>query len=72
MVQRLRLIGIRIHYFRKLKGYTQLELAVAVGLSENYIGVIERGGSPGLTVSTLLKIADALGVELEQLTREEK
>lgn len=35
--------GRRIRAFRKLKGYTQLELAKALGYSVSVLGEVERG-----------------------------
>ena len=38
-----RLIGARIAYFRKLKRYTQEELAFRASISTSYLSRIERG-----------------------------
>lgn len=56
-------LGKKINEIRKLKGYTQEELAEMVGLSPNFIGYLERGEqTPSL--KTLKKIATVLGVTL--------
>lgn len=65
-----RLIAARIVYHRKLKNMTQLDLAVAAAISEDYVSLIENGKAPGLTIATGLKIADALGVPFEELVKQ--
>lgn len=56
-------LGKKIRETRKLKGYTQEELAEMVELSPNFIGYLERGKQiPSL--KTLDKIATALGVTI--------
>lgn len=56
-------VGKRLRLIRKQKGFTQAELAEKAELSDNFIGLIERGeGHP--TLPTLDKIAEALGVKL--------
>lgn len=56
-------VGKRIRLIRKREELTQAELAEKVGLSNNYVGLIERGkGHP--TLETLGQVADALGVKL--------
>lgn len=65
----LKLIAARIVYYRKLKNMTQLDLAVAAYISEDYVSLIENGKAPGLTIVTGIKIADALGVPFEELVK---
>lgn len=36
-------VGLKIAYYRKKKGYTQTQLAEMVGISSNYLSLIERG-----------------------------
>lgn len=69
--KRLRLIGAKIAFYRRLKYWTQLDLAEAAGLSEDYISKIETGKATGLTVVTALTIAAALERRLEDLTSED-
>lgn len=59
-------LGMRIKKLRKMKGLTQSELAEKTGLSDNFIGIIERGKGGG-TLKTLHKIANVLGVEIKEL-----
>jgi transcriptional regulator with XRE-family HTH domain len=62
----LRQIGERIRELRKAKGLSQDRLAYSIPLDRAHIGSIERG-IKAPTVLTLLRIADALEVEVGQL-----
>ena len=58
--------------FKKLlkdKNFTQYKLEQATGLDKSVISKIATGETANPTPTTLAKIADALGVELGQLTR---
>ena len=60
------LLGKRVRYLRKLKNFTQAQLAERVDLSVNYISQIETGiAAP--TLKTLSSLAKALDVELKEL-----
>jgi len=59
-------LGKRIRALRKLKTFTQEELGEKAGLSYKFIGEMERGVvNPSL--DSLVKIATALGVKVEDL-----
>lgn len=59
-------LAYRIRAFRKLKGYTQTELADRLGVSIAIVGTIERGTrKPDARI--LKRIAEALGVDQEEL-----
>ena len=59
-------IGLNIMYYRKERGWTQMDLAEAADLSRNHMQRIEAATSiPSLP--TLLNIAEALGVPVEKL-----
>lgn len=59
-------IGLNIMYYRKERGWTQMDLAEAVDLSRNHMQRIEAATAvPSL--STLLDIADALEVPVQKL-----
>ncbi|MGW6603347.1 helix-turn-helix domain-containing protein [Streptomyces sp. NPDC055036] len=67
---RRRVIGEQIRAARKHAGLSQLAVAERAGISLDNYGRIERGqASP--TLDTLLGIADAIGVPLAHLVREE-
>ncbi|TVY06770.1 helix-turn-helix domain-containing protein [Paenibacillus cremeus] len=60
-------IAQRIRAFRKLKGYTQNELAEKLDVSIAVLGSIERGTrKPDPKI--ILKISDVLGIEPEELS----
>lgn len=51
----------------EVKGYTQQELASGCGISLTLLGAIERGNRRA-DERTLAKIAEVLGISLEELT----
>jgi len=56
-------LGLTIAYYRKLKGYTQQELAEASGLSRTHISNLEAPNMPtSISLEKLFDIADVLGV----------
>lgn len=59
-------LALRIRAFRKLKGYTQQELAEQLGVSVAVLGAIERG-TRRADSKILEKIADTLEVSMEEL-----
>lgn len=59
----LKLIGAKIRHIRKAKGITQEQLAEKANTTNSYIAGIERG-SRNMTIGSLEKIADALGVNV--------
>ncbi|RZT36480.1 helix-turn-helix domain-containing protein [Cupriavidus agavae] len=59
-------IAARLAELRKLNGLTLEELAQRASLTKSYLSKLERGlSSP--TIGTVLKLADALGVTVDQL-----
>lgn len=59
-----RQIGIKIAYFRKLRGLTQEELAEQTGLTPAFIGHLEAPNiSKALSLDTLFDIANVLNVD---------
>ncbi len=61
-------IGLKIAYYRKKKGYTQAQLSEMVGISSNYLSLIERGNKgQSYSMETLFKIAAALEVNVNDL-----
>jgi transcriptional regulator with XRE-family HTH domain len=58
--------GRRIRAFRKLKGYTQKELAEELGISVSVLGEVERGTRiPQLEL--LHRISEILNIGLDEL-----
>lgn len=66
-----RQIGAKIMYFRKMKKYTQEELAFRDSISTSYLSRIERGiYSKGVPISTLMQISKALDIDIKLLFEE--
>ena len=57
----------RIKEIREAAGITQEELSVKSGVSRATIWALERGENKVTTTKTLLNIADALGVPMDDL-----
>lgn len=61
--EQYRQVGLKIAYYRKLRGLTQEELAEQVGLTPAYIGHLEAPNiSKALSLDTLFDIAAALDI----------
>ena len=61
--QEYKQIGLKIAYYRKLRGLTQEGLAERMGVATSYIGQIEAAGMyKPISLTTLLRIARALNV----------
>ncbi len=61
----------RIKAFRKLKGFTQIELADKMGVSVSLLGTIERGTREADLV-LIEKISKVLGIEIDELLEKKK
>jgi transcriptional regulator with XRE-family HTH domain len=59
----------RLRTLRLEKAFTQEDLARAAGVSAGTIVRLERGNGPPPFPSTIRKLAAALGVRVEALTR---
>ena len=56
----------KLAYIRKSKKISQIRLAEMTDMNFNYIGQIERGQA-NVTINTVIKIADALDIEIKEL-----
>lgn len=68
--EKYRLLGIRIAYYRKRKGYTQEQLAEQIGMSWSFLSQIEANNgavTKGMSLNTLFSIAETLKVTPSQL-----
>ncbi len=65
-----KLLGLKIAYYRKLRGYTQEQFAERIGKSWSFIAQIE---SPniirGVSLETLFSMAEALEIKPYMLLR---
>ena len=62
----LRVLGRRVQEIRRELGWNQQQLANAAGQDRTYISAIEHG-KQNLTLGAVVKVANALGVELVRL-----
>ena len=62
-INKFRIIGLNIAYYRKLRGLTQLQLAELVNVSRTHISNIEAPNMPtSISLEKLLDIADVLNI----------
>ncbi len=64
-------MGVRVRRLREERGLTQAALAAALGLSTSYLSQLETNERP-LTVSVLLKINAAFGVDVQLFSDDEE
>lgn len=65
---RYKMIGLKIAYYRKMRGYTQGQLAGKIGISTTYLGQMERGNNgKSYSLETLLSIAVGLDIDVNLL-----
>lgn len=62
-------VGKRVADLRKAKGYSQVRLAAATGLSAGHIGQIEQGRRHP-TLVTIYRLCSGLEIEVSELFRE--
>ncbi len=62
-------IGANIKRFSKKNGFSKSELVRRTGLDYHTIAKIERGVTPDPRVYTVVKIASALGITVEELVK---
>lgn len=63
-------LGRQVQERRKEKGLSQSELGDKVGISRNYISMIERGEAENISMKVLNQLALSLGVSVGELTGE--
>ena len=60
--------GLKVQYYRKLRGMTQEMFAEEIGKSWSFVAKIESPTRPfGVSMETLFKIADTLNVSVSKL-----
>ena len=72
--ERYRLLGVRIAYYRKRKGYTQEQFAELIGKSWSFISQVEANNGAtlkGISLDTLFSMSDALGVPPSKFLEED-
>ena len=58
-------MGQRITALRKMKGWSQHELADATGISRQHVGMIENGKLVNVAFVTIQQIAESLGMTVD-------
>ena len=67
-LERYRLIGLKISYYRKLRGLTQEELAEKIERTPAFIGHVEASNiDKAISLDTLFDIADVLNIQPKSL-----
>ena len=69
-----RLLGLKIAYYRKKRGYTQEQFAELIGKSWSFISQIEANNGAvvkGVSLDTLFTISEVLDVPVEKFFAEE-
>ena len=65
-------LGLKIAYYRKKAGYTQEVFAEKIGKSVNFMSQVEGTGTVrGVSLETLFKIADVLGIPPAKLLEDD-
>ncbi|PAT39958.1 Cro/Cl family transcriptional regulator [Vandammella animalimorsus] len=64
-------MGVKLRRLRAERGLSQVALAQTLGLSPSYLNQLEQNQRP-LTVSVLLKISQALGVDVQHFSEDEE
>lgn len=64
-------IGKNIKKYRKIKEWTQRELAEKLLLSDSFIGKLESVTHQTISIDTLAQIADVLGVKIQRFFDED-
>ena len=60
-------LGLKIAYYRKLRGYTQEQLAEQVGLTPAFIGHVEAPNiQKAISMDTLFDIAEVLDIPVHK------
>ena len=71
--ERYRILGLRIAYYRKRKGYTQEQFAEQIGRSWSFISQVEANNGTivkGISLDTLFCISDVLEIPVSKILEE--
>lgn len=66
------MLNQRIRQLREKAGWSQQKLAEKSGLSYTVITKIEQGVAKRPTIQTMIKLADAFGISLDELVKRKK
>ena len=64
--QQYKEIGLKIAYYRKLKGFSQLQLAEKIDVSRTHLSNIEAPNVPtSISLDLLFRISEVLEIEMK-------
>jgi len=64
-IEKYRKLGLNVAYYRKDKGYTQLQLSELLNIDRTHMGNIELANS-GVSLDILFKMSDLLQVPVHK------
>ena len=64
-IKEYRKLGLNIAYYRKERGYTQLELSELLDIDRTHMGGIERAIS-GVSLDVLFRLSDILDIPVHK------
>ena len=67
--EKYKVLGLKIAYYRKKAGYTQETFAEKINRSVNFLAQVET--TRGVSLETLFKIADVLGIPASKLLEDD-
>ena len=68
--EKFRVLGLKIAYYRKLRGMTQEQFAEAIGRSVSFVSQIEANNAAevkGVSLETLFLMSEKLGISMARL-----
>jgi transcriptional regulator with XRE-family HTH domain len=70
--ERYKVMGLKISYYRKKAEFTQEQFAEAIGRSVSFLAQVEGTGTTrGVSLETLFKMADVLGIPPSKLLEDD-
>jgi len=72
--EKYRLLGLKIAYYRKKRGYTQEQFAELIGKSWSFVSQVEANNGTkikGISLETLFTISEKLEVPVEKFFSED-
>lgn len=64
-IKKYRKLGLNVAYYRKEKGYTQIQLAELLDIDRSHMGNIELANS-GVSLDILFRMSDVLDVPVHK------
>ena len=72
LLEKYRILGLKIAYYRKKAGYTQEVFAEKINKSVNFLAEVEgTGTTSGVSLETLFKMASVLQIPASKLLEDD-